>query len=143
MKQQQQSRPRAFLVDPQLPVAGGIAQVVPEGDQQGRICAEGTASRQDGNAPDPVMVFARIYPGQVNAGDPTVPDAPPGDAVMTPPAGQDWTFARVPGAAYAAGPPLPWSTLVVWAQFQDPTNPYDRAFTPFQGLQAAATDCGT
>jgi hypothetical protein len=90
-----------------------------------------------------VQVYAKIYAGQVNPNDPTVPNSPPADATTALPQGTNWTFASVPGAAYAAASPYPWSTLVVWAQFQDPTNPYDRSFTQFQGMQSTTTDCGT
>ncbi len=127
----------------QVPMPGGTAQVVPEQNQLGKICAQGTASRPMGNPANPTMVYAMIYANQqLNPGDPNVPGAPPGGAASMQPNGQNWSFARVSGAAYGNGGNEPWNTLVIWARYQDPNNPYDLLFAQFQGLQANMTDCG-
>jgi hypothetical protein len=139
--QQQQVKVRPLSVTTNIPLDGGTAQVVPQQNQQGYICARGSASRPASGSPDPVQVYAKIYAGHLGPND--VPTTPPADATQVTPVRTSWSFSSIPGAAYAAADPYPWSTLVVWAQFQDSTNPYDRTLTQFQGLQATTTDCGT
>ena len=139
MSSQQQTMPRPMMAATEIPSPQGTANVVPDQNQQGHICAQGGASRPDGS--HATTVYARIYSGQLSPGSGTVPSTPPADATSTNPQSYNWSFASVPGAAYGTTQPLPWNTLVIWAEFADGT--YDMAFTPFQGQQATTTDCGT
>jgi hypothetical protein len=132
----------AFAIQVQFPIPNQPARVVADQGMQGHICAVGTAGRPDGAGANPVQVFAQIYPGQLGLGAPNVPAQPPPTALAIAPMGQMYAFPNVGGALASAMAPFPWNTLVIWAQFNDPNNPFDRSFTPFQGQLAATTDCG-
>jgi hypothetical protein len=134
-----------LAIEPQVPVLNQPAHVVPNQGQQGpgHICAQGTASRPMSGSPNPLRVYALIFAGQLGPGSAGVPLTPPPGTLSVVPAGQNYFFPNIPGAICTLNAPLPWNTLVLWAEFNDPGNQFDRSFVPFLGQSANATDCGT
>ena len=136
----QVASPTPQLATSQNPINGGNANVVPEQNQLGRICAYGTAVSSDGNNSNPSAVYGAIYTGQHLPGDAGIPTSPPQGTHAAQLMSQNWYFQRLSGAAYGSNGNYPWNTLVIWAQYLDGSQ--DMSFIQFRGVQAQLTDCG-
>jgi hypothetical protein len=117
--------------------------VVAAPGNRGSICACGTAQSPAVVAipTKPDNVFGKIYDGVVGPGSAGVPASPPpGDPSVVTAAvvGGNWNLPQVPGAQCGASPGAQ-STLVIWAVFASAGT--ERAFQPFQGVCANATNC--